>query len=463
MNLAEAVALALQQNRIVENAYLNRILDKFDLQLADDEFAPQYNIGSSVQYDSYYQDPDGRDARHSYGANASVTLNVPTGGQFALTAAHNASIDDSDDYQDSVTLGFSQPLLKGGGVTVGTASWVFAQRAELSNLLNLESTLSDVIVNIIKQYRSYVSAVRGLEITRLSLQRSQEQLEITRELINSGRLPQVELVQSETDVANQELDLRSTENDLDAARITLLRLLRLPPETQLELSESLQVAAYDRELEELKRLAFNHRNDYAQAQISVENAELELALAQNNQLWQLDAEVSYGLSRSGDNNPVPLEKLDSPQQGDVTVGLQLSIPLSDLSQRRQLVAAKISLQQARNALQELEEDIVFELLNAHRDLQIRWEQLALTKRSLELSRKQLELEQEKLKVGRSSSFQVVSFQNSLVEAENSYLDAQIAYLNALTDLDQLLGTTLQHWGVTVESVERQQTGLGAYQ
>ena len=73
-------------------------------------------------------------------------------------------------------------------MTVGTASWVFAQRAELSNLLNLESTLSDVIVNIIKQYRSYVSAVRGLEITRLSLQRSQEQLEITRELINSGRI-----------------------------------------------------------------------------------------------------------------------------------------------------------------------------------------------------------------------------------------------------------------------------------
>ena len=171
----------------------------------------------------------------------------------------------------------------------------------------------------------------------------------------------------------------------------------------------------------------------------------------------------YGLSRSGDNDPIPFEKLNAPNEGDVAVGLQLSIPLWDLGQKRQLVGAKIGLRQARNSLQELEEDIVFELLNAHRDLQIRWEQLRLNLRSLELSREQLEVEQERLKVGRSSNFQVVSFQNSLVEAENSYLDAQVSYLNALTDLDELLGTTLQHWGVTVESVEEKQTGLEIYQ
>lgn len=454
LTLADTIALALKQNYTVENTYLNRILEKLDLRIAEDAFSPKYSVGSSVGYNSAYDNDVGRNNAHRYGTNANISLALPTGGQLALTAAHDASLSDSASYSDNLSLSLSQPLLKGAGHTVGTASLVMARRQEQSNLLTLKDTLSNLVSEVIKQYRSYMSAERELEISRLSLARSKKQLEMTQELILSGRIPAVELVQSQTDVANQQLSLRSTENSIDAARINLLRLLRLPPETQIIPTEVLEVAQYNQVLAELEKTAFQQRSDYQQAKLSLENSKLNLVLAKNEKLWDLSLETSYGIGRSN-NNAQPLHGLRSPEKGDFQVGLQLTVPLWDLETKRRVVSAKIALKQARTALKQLEESIVLELLNAHRDLQIRWEQLGLNKQTLALSRKQLSLEQEKLKMGRSSSFQVVSFQNSLVEAESSYLNAQIDYLNALTDLDQLLGTTLQHWGISLDKVEQQ--------
>ncbi len=455
LTLAETIALALKQNHTVENTYLNRILDKFDLRIAEDEFAPKYRLGGNLNYDSRYDNGHGRDNTHRYAANAGISLALPAGGQLALTAAHDASLSDSANYSDTLSLSFSQPLLKGAGHTVGTASLVLARRAEQSHLLNLKDTISNLVSEVIKQYRSYMTAERELEISRLSLARSKEQLAMNKELIATGRMAAVELVQSQTDVANQELSLRATENSIDAARINLLRLLRLPPQTQIIPTEVLAVAQYNQAVEALENAAFQHRSDYQQAKLALENAKLSLKLAKNEQLWDVSLETSYGIGRSN-NNAQPLHGLRSAEKGDFQIGLQLNIPLWDLERKRSLLSAKIALKQTQTALKQLEEGIVLELLNAHRDLQIRWQQLGLNKHSLALSRKQLSLEQDKLKMGRSSSFQVVSFQNSLVEAENSYLDAQIDYLNALTDLDQLLGTTLQHWGISLETVEQQQ-------
>jgi outer membrane protein TolC len=47
-------------------------------------------------------------------------------------------------------------------------------------------------------------------------------------------------------------------------------------------------------------------------------------------------------------------------------------------------------------------------------------------------------------------FELVRLQNDLEQARNVELNATIDYLNALTRLDQVLGTTLDTWQVTIE-------------
>ncbi|MET0114033.1 MAG: TolC family protein, partial [Limnospira maxima] len=68
-------------------------------------------------------------------------------------------------------------------------------------------------------------------------------------------------------------------------------------------------------------------------------------------------------------------------------------------------------------------------------------------------RQELNNEEEKIRlgVGNTSVVDLVRFQDDLVNAQNAELNAKIDYLNSLTELDRILGTTLERWDIIVET------------
>ncbi|CAK8720831.1 hypothetical protein KKHLCK_10025 [Candidatus Electrothrix laxa] len=65
-----------------------------------------------------------------------------------------------------------------------------------------------------------------------------------------------------------------------------------------------------------------------------------------------------------------------------------------------------------------------------------------------------DIELEKFKLDKSDSFELLSYQNRLIQAEHDENSAKVNYLNALTALDSLLGTTLEHWGIDIEDASK---------
>jgi len=453
IRLQEAIVYALKDNISVRSAYLSRISSKFSFYVAQDQFNPQYSLmGSSHYSSSYNKGAKSHFDQTSASTSAAVSLKNPLGGQLALTLDHSASLPKGADnsHSSGLNLSYIQPLLRGGGYTVGRASLTQAEFSERGSVLSLKSSLIGMVGQVIRAYRSYSLSLRSLKIAQLSLERSKRQVEINKELIAAGRLAPVELIQSETDLANQKLSLRSSENQVDSGRVALLRLLRLDQSVQLKPSEPLKVVKTDLNLDELLKLAFNNRSDYLQSLISLESAELGYKIAQNAQKWDLNLSTSYNISGSNTIAYDSMRELGHVDHGDYVVSLNLNVPIGDLSRKQTLVNARIGLIQTRNQHIDLKESIRLNLVDAVRNTEILWDQIYLSKRSLELTQQQLELEQDKLRTGRSSNFQVVNFQNQLANAENQYVSAQISYLNALTDLDEKLGTTLEHWGINIE-------------
>ncbi|CAK8720844.1 hypothetical protein KKHLCK_10040 [Candidatus Electrothrix laxa] len=80
MTLAEAVTLALRHSRTVENAYLDRLLEKFDLKIAQDKFSPDFSVFSSAS-----QGNTEGESSYSTEVGGEAVLKVPTGGEFSLT------------------------------------------------------------------------------------------------------------------------------------------------------------------------------------------------------------------------------------------------------------------------------------------------------------------------------------------------------------------------------------------
>lgn len=446
MTLPEAVFVSLRQNRQIRSAYLNRIVQKFDLRVAEDKFMPQGNLTGSVNVERDTNGP----TTSVLAAGPNATLLLPTGAQFAFawntTQTRQWLREGTRSAGSDLTLTVTQPLLRGAGIDVNTASVRLARIAEAGNLLQLRDTISNTITQVIQAYHAFVAARQQLDIARVSLQRAGELLEVNRALVEAGRMAANEVVQTEATVATQEVSLLTAENAFDAARLALLDLLALDARTRIVPSDRLTAQFARIDVEKARELALANRSDFRQQQLALRSAEINLAVAKNSRLWDLSMTGGVAVNTQDRQAGRAVDKLDNTRP-DLRVGLQLVIPLRDLTREQGEVSASIGLRQAELQLEVIEASLDRVVRDAVRNVDIRWKQLSLAQRARELAARTLELELAKLRSGRSSNFQVLQFQDNLQAAETAELSALVAYVDFLATLDRELGTTLETWQI----------------
>ncbi|MCZ0952926.1 MAG: TolC family protein [Rhodospirillaceae bacterium] len=457
LRLSDAIAFAIRNNRRLINARLDRVVQKYALMVAEDKFRPHAFIEPFMELDA-----SGQGVSRVYSAGTGIAsrviLRIPTGGQFAFVWTNSVAREGNGQrqttYDTSVTLSFVQPLLRGGGVAVNTASVKTARLTEQIQALAFRSVIGDLITSVIQTYRSLIQAQQSLEISERSLQRAKDLLAVNRLLIQAGRMAERDIIQTEADVAERELNLTGDQNSLEAARLALIDVLDIDSQTQLQATEALSIDPAQPDMARSLELALQHRPDYLQALLRIENAETDLLLARNNRRWDLFASSTVDFSNTGDSLGTAFsEAFGSTDKGAYRVGLDLSIPLGDLTLKQQVLSATTALKQARNDVAELRQSIEIAVRNAVREVDVRFRQVDLARRARELAEQKLETEQLKLRLGLSTNFRLVTFEDDLVRAQNRELDAIIAYLNTLTGLDRTLGTTLETWGIDIERVE----------
>lgn len=451
LDLAAAVLLVMRTSRRLANARLDREVQRFDLKVARDKFAPDFTIGGSQKFETQ----GGGWARDDTGATFSATLLLPTGGRLSLAnVATGGGIGDAN-FNRMLNLRFAQPLLRGGGIAVNMASLRLAQTTERINALTFERVIGDVISSAVYAYRRLLRAGRRVEIGARSLRRAKDLLEINRYLIQAGRLAEREVVQAEADVAERELVLIGAENAREAARLALIDVLDIDSDTAIRPTDDLDVTPSRPALAESMELALANRPAYLQALLRIANAEAELLLAKNDKLWDLSATFSMQVAGADDSlSDAFADGFRAIPDNDLRLGVELSAPIGDVARKRRYASARAGLTRANTDLAELRQSIDIDVRNAVREVDVRLRQVELATRASELAALKLEAERQKLRLGLTTNFQMIRFEDDLVRTENSKLDATINYLNALTALDRTLGTTLRTWGITVESVER---------
>jgi outer membrane protein TolC len=433
-----------------------------NLRVAEHQFAPQGLLGGSADaFDPREGEPAGTTTSET--GSLTVTQQLPTGGAFqfswsgrATGAPGPAGVSSASSWKLSAV----QPLLRGGGTTVGTASLTLARIAERGNVLQLRSTLMSIVSSVILAFRALVLAQRDVVIREAALERARQLLEINKTLIDAGRMAPMELVQAEADIASRDLGLVTGRNSLDNARLALLQLLTLDKTTQVELVEETGEGDRPPGIEDALAIAFRERPDYEQALLSVKAAERNLAVARNGRLWDLSLEggLSRGVTGASFWDAVSNGEPLNVAHADWYAGISLSIPLNDLSRKQAWVSASVSLESARLDLLDRKDAVETEVRNAVRNADIARRQLEIARLSLSLTERKLEIEREKLRTGRSTNFQVVNFQNDLVSAQTTELSALIDYRNALTNLDLALGTTLATWQIEVHEQDETPPG-----
>ncbi|PQQ23061.1 TolC family protein [Photorhabdus hindustanensis] len=439
LTLSDAIYLGLRNNRSIRSAYLDRIAQKFDLRVAEDRFTPKLLINSRYtatrnQSDRYRQSE----------ITPTSTLLGEYGARFSLSWTNRTTWADNAgrSRNDGVSFSVIQPLLRGAGKDIATAPVRLAQLMEQTNRLNLKATVSQTITQIIMAYRELLRAQEQLQIARDALERSRQLLEVNKAMISAGRMAAFEVVQTEADVAMQELAAEEAANQLDTSRLELLRLLALDLQTQVKATDRLEAKRVDINLLQAQNLAQEQQPSYLTQLITAEQAAINLTVARNERLW--DVSLVGGASQIRDRTGS-----NSSRNWENYAGVQVEIPIGDLSQRQAEVRARVDVQNQDIRLAEAKQSLERNVGNAVRDIGTRWRQYEIAQRARDLSLRKLEIEREKLTVGRSSNFQVLSFETDLRNAENVRLNALITYLNAQAELDETLGTTLGSWDIAL--------------
>lgn len=457
MTLAEAINVALRMNQSVKSAYLNRVKEKFDLRVAQDKFNPNVDLNTQAFYRGAIRKTD-QDKRQLTGtelaAGLRVTQMIKTGGQFQF-AWYPRNQWDKRDYgsgssdtlrrdNNTWSVRFIQPLLKGAGIDVNTASVTLAEIKEQTRLLSLKDSISTTVGDTITAFRSYAQSTRQLEIIASSLQRARDLMEMNKVLISDGRMQANELIQAEFDVASQEVAHETALNDLDSSRLNLLKILNMDKSTMIIPKEEGEPTAVHPNFDRCLEIAFENRSDYLVENMEIHQAKIMFSLAENNMLWDLNFIGDYAIGYTNTNQTYERDSEDQ----EWTLGLNLSIPIyGDLTRKQKLVTAQVNLDKTQLSLDEITEHITIEIQDAIREVETKLKQVGMTQRVKTLSQKRLEVEGEKLQQGKTTNFQMVTFQNDLVNAQKEELNANIAFRNALTSLDQILGTTLNTWKI----------------
>ncbi|MCU0540554.1 MAG: TolC family protein [Oscillatoriaceae cyanobacterium Prado104] len=447
--LSEIVFLSLENNRSIKNQYLERIVQKQDLAVANSKFEPILTPRIAISGINL-RSGGNSSSTDEFDVSARVSMKVPTGGNISFGWSLQQQRVDPNGFvlsgdnspNQNLQLSFNQPLLRGAGVNVNRASIEIAKLTETSNLLTLKSTLIDTITSAILAYRQLFRAQEALKIEQNALEIARRQVEITQALIDAGRLAQVEILPNQKAVVDQEASLLAAESELKRFRLALLEIIDLDLDINIAATENLVVESRPLELDKIRQIALANRADYLQARLNQQIAKYNVLLADNNRKWNLDFNTTYsGAGTFGSSN------------SDFRAGIILSREFGSRSIERDFQRSKINLLQSDNNVKELNQRVNIELTNAVRDVNVNQRQVAIAQQARELAQRQLEIEQEKLKLGVGSSriIDIVNFQQALVRARNAELAARIEYLNSLTNLDRITGTTLDTWQVIIES------------
>lgn len=456
LTLAQAIHLALVNNRALEKAGLDRESQRFDLRVAEDEFLPNLDLASGVRYNPVTVNGTETTTRDA-SVSAAVTQRIPTGASVGLVwdnFATDTSTATPKVYDSAFFLQLDQPLLRGAGLRTNLTNLRIARLSEQTNILEYKRVVMTTITSVVFSYRALLQAQQQVEVSRAGVERAREQLRVNRALVSAGIIPPVEIVQTEADIANQEFNLLTARALRDSARFGLVKLLDVDRSTIYHPVDEITVPEFALDFPTARRLAYDNRPDYRQALQGKQASELSEYAARNNRLWSLNLNSRYRLGGTGYSFPSAFDRSFSRLNEEWAVGLNLQVPFGDLSREQNHLRARIRDQKASLDVTEVTENIELEVREALRTVDLAWRRAKVAAVARELTERKLEIEKGKLQVGRTTNFAIVTFQNDLITSRLNEIGAQIAYLNSLTSLELTLGMTLDVWNVRIEDLSR---------
>ncbi len=358
--------------------------------------------------------------------NSSMTLS-PSSGRFDPTTQTIVGGGSSTSYSGSLSANLT--LFDG-----------FRRNAEGSaasaDTRSAESSLeTQRFQTVLQTKQAFFGVVEGVELVRVAqrrIERAEQQLEISRNLLAAGSAIKSDTLRSTVELANARLQLLNAQTGKANAEANLARLIGHDGAIRVQTDDSFG-AMVELDTAALRNMARDASPAIRQAEAQARSADAQVRVSRSQYFPSLSA--SYRRSLSGQD----LGDL----RGSWSASIGLSFPIfngfaRETNMQRSQVTARVSRAQMEDSRRQVDAQMT-QQFSAHNNAVTR---VSISQASLLASQEDLRVQQERYRVGLSTIVDVLASQINVDQAETDEVQARFDVLLAQAEIEALVGADL---------------------
>ncbi|MBC8201494.1 MAG: TolC family protein [Planctomycetes bacterium] len=476
LSIENAVVLAIENNLDIQLSALQPQIAAQSVIAAEAAFDFVLGAGASKKRSRIHQQQavasgnrpvsSAERASDIFSSNASLTKKLNSGGTFTLstdvtkTDTESIDFDYSPDpaWQTIGTVDLTQPLLRNFGEKVTLSQIHLSQIDKNKTTEDLRKTLNEVITTTEQNYLDLCLQWRKLQINQWLLEQG-EAVVRTLELRMAYDTSMADYAQAVATVQQRRADVISQQSAVHDASDSVKKLINtseypLDSETIIKPTTIIQANTVSISLRQALVTAIENRPDLRALALDIQTSEINIVVAKNAQLPQLDMQAQMSFYGLGDTTGRGYEEVFDGDYVNYLAGLSLSIPLGNrsakanskitrLQQMSAIASYKKGIQQATIDIKQSLRNIVTNasLMRANKDYRI-----AQTENLRAL------LVEEETMAGLTPTFLNLKLQtqSGLASARTAEITAVINYNKSIAQLYKAMGTTTQKHQVGVD-------------
>jgi outer membrane protein TolC len=418
--------------------------------------------------------------RHQFGANFSQQL--PWGTSVTIDASMNRQSSNSitntfnPSYQGRLQFTLGQHLLRDRGRFINTRQIISGENNERISEIQFETQIVNLIASAQKTYWDLVFAAEDLKVKQRSLELAEQTLTDNKTKVEIGTLAPIEVKQTESEVANRNLQLIQSRGSLVTSEDQIKKLVSSETDPSLFL---VRLATQDTPrrpdsvtiptLEEAVRIAMENRPELRQAALELKNREIDVEYTKNQKLPLFDVTASFTQNGTGGTRTVrnsafggqvteiipgglwtAFGQLFSYDYKGYSLGFSFTMPLNNKAAKADYERSVNERQLTESRANVTRQQIALEVRNALTQLEQTRATIESSRIARELAEEQVVAEQTRFNLGTSTLFFVLEEQRNVAQAQTTEVQSLVSFNKALVDLDKAMGLTLMKNNIQVE-------------
>jgi outer membrane protein len=426
LTLEEAIALGLKNSTTLKAKTVSLYSANASVKSAQAAYYP--SVSATATYTHFFDQPKTPDIEVDFGGPTPVSI---PGSYAAASDPISLSVDVR---QSIFTFGKINNAVKLAEENVGLSK------------LDLQEEKRKLIVEISKAFYGYILAQEVLKVQDETLTHKEDALDVARKRFEAGLTPEYEVLSAESDVENFRPTVISANNQLRFTLLAVMDLLGIEGDGDfdIELIGTLEPKFYELEKENLVKDAMANKYEIRQFETNISLARTQQEITKAANAPTIGAFANYTL-QSGFDTSTGENKYwgEDSWEGDLTVGLSVSMPLSALfpwsKENADIKKGEFDLEGLDLQLSSIKSGIRLNIENLLLKIDEEWSKINSGKKGIELAQKLYDSSLKRYKNGLVSSMELKDTQLGLNNAKLGYLQAVYNHKIALFDLMNAVG------------------------